>query len=121
MSKPIIGSPASSSSDTVARLARRCVGAQTSTIGSSRQPIALIVRDGFGIADQAQVGLIVFHRFVDAVRMQILEPHVGLGILAEELLQIAVHVVQADRIDRGHAHPAGHFFVQRADLSSRAK
>ena len=48
--------------------------------------------------------------------MLIFQPDVGLGILAEKLLQVAVHQVQADRIDRHHADPAGHLLVQRADL-----
>ena len=40
----------------------------------------------------------------------------ALGYWLEKLLQIAAHVVQADRIDRHHAHPAGNFLVQRAHL-----
>ena len=78
--------------------------------------MASIVPRGSRIADQAQIGVVLLHRLVDAVRMLIFESHVGLGIVAEKLLQITVHVVQSDRIDRHHPHPAGNFFVQRAHL-----
>ena len=34
----------------------------------------------------------------------------------EEILQIPVHVVQADRIDRGHHHATGNFLMQLANF-----
>jgi len=48
--------------------------------------------------------------------MEILEPHVGLGMLGPKFLQIAAHVVEPHRIDGGNPHPTGHFVMKGANL-----
>ncbi len=53
--------------------------------------------------------------------MQILQANIGLRVLREELLQAAVHVVQADGIDRGHPNPACDIVVQGAYLFFQGK
>ena len=48
--------------------------------------------------------------------MQILEPHVGLGISGHELADAPIHVMESDRIDRRHPNPTRHVTMQGANL-----
>ena len=51
------------------------------------------------------------------MRMQVFEPHVGLGMRGQKLAQAAAHVREADRVDRRHGEPRRDRFVQRADFA----
>src|SRR5262249_28071402 len=71
---------------------------------------------GPGITNQPQIDLIRFDELVHPPGMLILQPNVGLRIVAEEPLHKATHVRQPDRVDRSHADPPRDFLVERANL-----
>ena len=67
------------------------------------------------VADDADVGLPLLDRLDDAIGVEVFETDVGLGVPAHELLHVAAHVVEADGVDRRHAHAARDLVMQRPD------
>jgi hypothetical protein len=67
------------------------------------------------VADDADVGLPLLDRLDDAIGVEVFETDVGLGVPAHELLHVTAHVVEADGVDRRHAHAARDLVMQRPD------
>ena len=107
-SKATKRSPSRSAGLTRRRRASRWLGWVTTTMGSSRRGSTCRARLAARIGQDAEVRLVVEHRLDHLVGVQALEEHPRVRIGGHERLHVAAHVVQADRVDRGHPHRALH-------------
>ena len=80
-------------------------------LGAPREDGERTVRGRVG--EQAQVRLVIQDGLDDPVRVEVLQPHLGLGIERHEALHVIAHDVDADRVygrdpdDSGHLRSAG--------------
>ncbi len=68
------------------------------------------------VAEDAELGVAAFDHLAHAMGMEVLQPHRRPRMLGGEPLHERAHVMQADRVDRGHDQAAGLGVVQRADF-----